>query len=148
MDKNLHNILPFLFTVYCPEQFCQRQNCFPEKLCITLYLFGESSKYSTISLVYWKFSLSSLLVSVFLPYVFLFLSRFFVSLKFLLSTKASTFLANIFSGIFYYWHACAQMKKLQQKGALSVIWDGVLIWGEWRDISYRRYIIFKTIYVF
>ena len=43
---------------------------FPEKWHFTLYLYGESSKYSTISLVHWNFSLFSLSVSVSVLYIF------------------------------------------------------------------------------
>ena len=49
---------------------------FPENSHITLYLFSESKKYSTISAVHWNVFLFSLWVSVSLPYVFfLFASR-------------------------------------------------------------------------
>ena len=55
---------------------------FPENPPITLYLFSESRKYSTISSVPWNIFLFSLSVSVSLPYAFFFTWKFHKILAF------------------------------------------------------------------
>ena len=121
---------------------------FQEKSHITLYLFSECIKYSTISSVHWNFSLFSLSVSVSLSYSFFFLLG--GSLKFWLSTKNfHVFSQHVVCYFLLLTRMCTCETITSTRQAIS---PGGFIWGERWDNPSGRYICYainclsKTIY--
>ena len=98
---------------------------FPEKSHITyLYLFSQSSKYSTISSVHRSFLFTSF---CFTPmFFFLFASRFHSTC--------------IVCSVCYFSLLTCMCSQEQITSARQVTLPGALIWGKTRDSSSRRYI--------